>query len=188
MTAIDDATLVAQAEADDQEAFGELVARHQGAMLAIAGSYFAADADARDAVQEAFVKAFECLDQLASDGRFAAWLARITVNTCVDTLRARTDKISLAQFATSVEVSHRLGRDQFTPGTLAGKHERSDLLKAAMGRLPEDQRAVLMLKFSDDMSYEQMAAYLDVPPTTVQGRPHRAKEGLRRMLKRLGSA
>ena len=64
MAAPEDRTLVERARSGDQEAFGQLVSRHERAMFAIARSYFASAADAEDAVQEAFVKAFQSLAQL----------------------------------------------------------------------------------------------------------------------------
>ena len=188
MAAPDDRTLVEQAKAGDQDSFGQLLSRHESAMLAIARSYFASEADVADAVQEAFVKAFQKLGQLKAGDRFAGWLTRITVNTCLATLRSRSDKVSLEQFATTVQLRPRLGQVQFTPATLASKGERSDLVKAAIGRLPEDLRVVLMLRFGEDMTYDQVAEYLDVAPSTVQGRLHRAKQALRKTLRTLGSA
>jgi RNA polymerase sigma-70 factor (ECF subfamily) len=188
MSAPDDAVLVIQARAGDQEAFGQLVARHEKAMLAIARSYFASDADAEDAVQDAFVKAFQNLDQLETDSRFAAWLARITANISLNMIRSRSEKVSLAQFASTVQLHPRLGQTQFTPASLASKGERSDVVKAALGRLPEDLRVVLMLRFGEDMSYEQIAQYLDVTPSTVQGRLHRGKEALKAALNTLATA
>ena len=55
-------------------------------------------------------------------------------------------------------------------------------MRAAIGRLPEDQRIAVMLRYGEDMTYDQMAAYLDVPASTVQGRLRRAKRALRDML------
>jgi RNA polymerase sigma-70 factor (ECF subfamily) len=182
MTEPDDCTLVASARGGDTEAFGELVSRHERAMLAVARAYFASKADAEDAVQDAMVKAFRRLDQLRDGTRFSGWLMRITVNTCLDTLRSRTDKRSLADFATSVPLYPRLGQQQFTPATLASRSERAENLRVAIGRLPENQRVVIMLRYGQDMSHEQMAQYLDVPPSTVQGRLHRAKQALRTIL------
>ena len=179
---MDDAPLVSRAKRGEREAFGELVSRHERAMLAIARAYFASDADAEDAVQEAFVKAFRSLAQLADDGRFSGWLARITVNTCLDTLRARTDKVSLADFASTVQLRPRVGQLQLTPAAMASSNEQAELLKAAIGRLAEAQRVVLMLRYVEDMAYEQMAAYLGVPPSTVRGRLHTAKQALRKLL------
>ena len=188
MTDASDQDLVARVRRGDTEAFGELVSRHERAMLAAARAYFASGADAEDAVQIALVKAFRSLGQLEDGARFAGWLMRITVNTCLDTLRVRTDKQSLADFATSVQVFPRLGQEAPTPATLASRSERLERLRAAIGRLPEEQRVVVMLHYAEDMTYEQIAEYLEVPPSTVQGRLHRAKEALRDLLRPLGAS
>jgi RNA polymerase sigma-70 factor (ECF subfamily) len=188
MVAPDDATLVARAQDGDQEAFGDLVARHQRAMYAIGRAYLASEADTEDAVQEAFVKAFLSIGQLREPHKFAGWMAQITVHTCVDILRTRKDKISLAEFATSVPLRPRVGPQQLTPSTLASQSEESQMLRAAIGRLRDAQRVVIMLRYGGELSYEQIAAYLDVPATTVDGRLHKAKLALRKMLKTLDFA
>ena len=178
----DDAALVQRAAEGDREAFGELVARHSRAMLAVARAYFAEEADAEDAVQDAFVKAWEALGQLERPERFAAWLARITSRTSIDALRATHEKVSLADFATSVPLRPRVGPEQLTPAALASKGERAEMLKAAIGRLAENYRVVIMLRYAGQMSYAQMADYLDVPVSTVETRLHRAKKALRELL------
>ena len=188
MSAVDDPTLVARAKAGNREALGQLVKRHERAMIAIAKAYFASEADAEDAVQDAFVKAFRALDQLGDGDPFAPWMARITVNTCIDILRTRTDKLSLADFASTIQFSARLGQVQFTPATLARKNEEADLVRAAIGRLSEPHRVVLMLRYGEDMTYDQIAAYLGVPPSTVRGRLARAKGELDRALNVLQSS
>jgi len=188
MSAPDDGSLVALARTGSQEAFGQLVTRHERAMFAIARSYFASEADVEDAVQEAFVKAYQSLPQLEVDERFTAWLARITVNTCLNLIRSRSNRISLGAFASTVQLHPRLGQPQFTPATLASKGERSDLVKAALGRLPEEQRVVLMLRFGEGMTYDEIADYLDVSLPTVQGRLNRSKQSLRKALKTLDRA
>jgi len=181
----DDRGLVSRAKRGDREAFGELVLRHEGAVLAIARAYFASEADAEDAVQEVFLRAYRQLDQLAFENRFAAWVARITRNVCIDTLRARTDKMSLADFASTVHFRARVGPVQLTPATLASKGEEADLLKAAIGRLPEPQRVILMLRYAEEMTYDEMAAYLDIPTSTVRWRLHAAKQALGQALSTL---
>ena len=188
MADADDAPLVARAKAGDREAFGSLVTRHGRAMLALARAYFASEADAEDAVQEAVLKAFRALGKLASDERFAAWFARITVNTCRTILSGKTDKVSLADFASTMKLHPRLRQTSLTPASLASKGEEAELLKAAIGRLPEEQREVLMLRYAEDMSYDDMAAYLNVPSSTVRGRLHVAKAALKALLGGLGSS
>ena len=188
MTALpDDNGLVARARAGDQEAFGELVSRHDRAMHGIARAYFASEADAEDAVHDAFVKVFQSIGQLKADSRFAGWLTRIVVNTCIDILRSRSDRVSLPAFASSVQVSPRLGQERLTPATLAKKTEEAELVKAAVGCLPEGQRVVIMLRYAQDLSYEQIAAYLDIAESTLRTRVHRAKKALKDALDKLGS-
>jgi len=182
MVEAEDAELVARAKAGDREAFGSLVTRHGRAMLALARAYFASEADAEDAVQDAVLRAFGALGGLEDNNRFAAWLARITVNTCLTTLSARTDKVSLADFASTVKLHRRLRETSLTPAALASKGEEAELLKAAIGRLPDEQRLVVMLRYTEEMTYEEMAAYLDVPPATVRGRLYTAKLALRELL------
>ena len=186
MTAAEDHLLVTRARAGDREAFGALAERHGRAMLAIARAYFASEADAEDAVQEAFMKAFRALDDLHDEICFAAWVAQITRNSCLEILRTKSDKMSLADFATSVPLRPRQGRIALTPATLAGKGEEADLLRAAIGRLPEEQRLVIMLRYVEGLRYEQIAAYLDLPASTVRTRAHRAREALRGLLPTLG--
>jgi RNA polymerase sigma-70 factor (ECF subfamily) len=179
MARSDDGALVRNARAGDRAAFGELVRLHGPAMHAVSQAYFASHADAEDAVQEAFLKAYRHLAQLADDTRFASWLTRITINTCLNILAARTDKVSLDAFASGVQLQHRLGRVDLTPATLAGKDEEARQLRAAIGRLPEPQRVTLMLRYVEDMTYEQIADYLGVPASTVRGRLHSARQTLR---------
>jgi RNA polymerase sigma-70 factor (ECF subfamily) len=94
--------------------------------------------------------------------------------------------MSLADFTSTVLCRPRQGRVALTPGTLASRGERAELLRAAIGRLSEDHRVVLMLRYTQDMRYEQIAAYLDVPATTVRSRLHKAKQALRKGLAPLG--
>jgi len=186
MPTSDDATLVTQAQAGDRQALGELLSRHRRAMLAIARAYFAAEADAEDAVQEGTTKVWQALGQLEDAQRFSGWVVRIMVNICLEVLRTRKDKVSLADFATSVQVFPRSGQEALTPAALASQHEHADLLRIAIGRLSEEHRVALMLRYSEDMSYEAIGAYLDVPLSTVRSRLFKAKRALGDMLNSLG--
>jgi RNA polymerase sigma-70 factor (ECF subfamily) len=178
-----DAELVLRAKEGAGEAFGELVRRHEGAMLAIARAYFVSEADAQDAVQEAFLKAFRALHGLDKNHSFAGWLASITAHTCVDTLRARSDRVSLADYATTAQLRPRLGQPQLTPATLASKGEEAQNLWIAIGRLPEAQRIVVLLRYMEHMTLQRIADYLGVPVSTVRGRLYEATRALRKMLK-----
>jgi len=182
MAAPDDSSLVTRARRGDRGAFGELVQRHQRPMLAIARSFFASEADAEDAVQEAFVSAYQSLRQLADGARFAAWLARITVNAARAILRRDKAKVSLADCASTANLQPRVGSVELTPAAFASRGEEAEALKAGLGRLPEAQRVALMLRYAADMTYEQIAAYLDLPASTVRGRLYTARQALKALL------
>ena len=182
---LEDGTLVMRAKSGDSEAFAELVARHERVMFGIARAYFASEADVEDAVQEAFMKAFRAVGQLRDEHRFAPWLAKVTVNTRLGMLRSGRDRVSLDQFSSSVHVSLRVGREELTPATLAKRSEYTDLLKAAIGHLPPEQRVAIMLRYTQHMSFKQMATYLAVPLSTLQTRVHSARRALKRALKAL---
>jgi RNA polymerase sigma-70 factor (ECF subfamily) len=181
-----DAELVALARTGDREAFGELVLRHERAMLAVARAYFACDADAQDAVQDAFVKAFRAVGDLRDDKSFPAWLTTITVRQCIDTLRTNTSKVSLETLSSTGQFRQRLGQEQLTPATLTTRGEEAETVKAAMGCLPETLRVALMLRYVEHLTYEQIAAYLGIPASTVRGRLARGKSALRNALAGMG--
>ena len=182
MGAADDATLVAQAHEGNREALGQLLSRHERVMVAIARAYFASEADAEDAVQEAAATVCHALGQLRDAARFAGWMVTITRNTGLQILRTQKDKLSLADFASSAQFQRRVGSTPATPATMASLHENSDLLWVAIGRLAEDHRVALMLRYTEDMAYEQIGAYLDVPLSTVKSRLRNAKRALEGML------
>ncbi|NQT85253.1 sigma-70 family RNA polymerase sigma factor [bacterium] len=180
---LEDAQLVRLAKGGAGEAFGVLVVRHERAMLAIARAYFACEADARDAVQDAFVKAYNALGKLECDERFAAWLARITSRTCLDVLRSQKEKVSLTEFSSTIDLRPRSGGRDLTPATLSCKNEEAQFVRAAVGRLPEEKRVILMLRYSDGMSYDKIAQYLGLKTSTVRGRLVGAKKALQKVLK-----
>lgn len=182
---LDDDELVRRAQGGDHGAFGELVRRHERAMFAIARAYFASEADAEDAVQTAFLQAFRSLGDLRDGRKFASWAARITTRECHNILRTRPDRVSLAEFSTSVRLLPRVGQEDLTPASMSSQNEDADRVKATMGHLSEPHRVVLLLRYTLDMKYKQIAAYLDVPLSTVRSRLAKAKVAFRRALKKL---
>lgn len=184
---MDDAQLVRKAKRGERDAFDELARRHERAMLAVARAYFASDSDAQDAAQTAFLKAFQSLGDLQNGRCFASWLMRITVRVSLDILRARSDKVPLADLSSRIEVKPRVRAADLTPASLAVKNEEAELVRAAVGGLPEEQRIVLMLRYTEQMSYKTVAEYLNVPVSTVRGRLYKAKLALGRALKALSA-
>ena len=176
-----EANLVGLAMHGDTDAFGELARARLDHAFRLAVAILRSEADARDAVQEAFLAAWQHLPTLRDPGRFDAWLDRIVVNACRMALRHRhfvhvreIDVGDPARRATPAD--HRL-----EPGPDDGVAD-ADLVRRAMERLDVDKRAILVLHHVEDRSIDEIAAVLGVPAGTVKWRLHAARGALQRAL------
>ena len=168
-----DGEVVTRVRSGEVDAFRILVARYrrQYGRYAVA---LTGDADsAADAMQEAFIRAWDSLDACREPNRFGSWFFRILTNQC-HTARGRrreTDDVD------SLELASRDRADE--------PMERAELaqaLAAAMARLTSEQREAFVLKHVDGRSYEEMAELLGTGVDALKMRVHRAREALRTMM------
>jgi len=161
-----DAQWVERAKAGDGHAFGRLVLRYQGLAVARAFAVLRDRAEAEDAAQEAFLRAFRSLGQLRDPGAFAPWLLRTVVNVArrAATRRARRP---VALLDTDAPV-----RD----------HAHAELLEA-VAALPEGYQQVLHLHYSQGYSCKEIARVLGLRVGSVTSRLTRARQMLRKMLR-----
>jgi RNA polymerase sigma-70 factor (ECF subfamily) len=175
-TGLDDATLVVRAREGDTSAFEALVRRYQDPVFRIAARILTDPHDAADAAQEAFITAWRRLHDLSAEQAFAAWLYRITVTRALSAARARRPLVPLDE--------RTAGPDR-SPGP--GQHAQADGLRAALAsaltRLTPGQRSCWILRETEGMSYEEVAAILHTTPGAVRGRLHRARTQLAEELK-----
>jgi RNA polymerase sigma-70 factor (ECF subfamily) len=135
------------------------------------------DADlAADAVQEAFIRAYDGLGSCRDPDRFGAWFYRILTNQC-HTVRARA---GTRRDAVPVEDAGLPSRERADAALEQG--ELAARLEAALARLTPEQREAFVLKYVDERSYEEMAALLDVSADALKMRVHRAREALRAIM------
>ena len=134
-------------------------------MYCIARSYLRCEADCEDALQEAALKAWEKRGHLRNETYFRTWITRILINACFDTQRKRRRVIPLD------EVAERAAAASPDP-----------TLTLALEALPEKLRLPLVLCYSEGMSYEEAAAALRIPLSTLRGRIHRGRGQLRKEL------
>ena len=175
--------------AGDAGAFDDLVRRHQTRVFRLSRRLLG-DADAAlDAAQEAFVKAWRALPRFKGEARFSTWLTRITINQCRNELRKRgtvkhTRPLSLDDNVpgTDVRRSDSLQGSGPEPWAEARGQEVSDAFHEALATLDPEAREILVLKEVEALSYEDMAAVLDVPTGTIRSRLHRARAELRRRM------
>jgi RNA polymerase sigma-70 factor (ECF subfamily) len=161
---------VERARQGDHDAFAELA---RGAVTRLDGAARLILRDpelARDAVQEALIRAWRDLPGLRDPDRFDAWLRRLTVNACLDQVRRRRRR------PIEVELSPM---DMPTPSDLAGTLADRELVDLAMRRLDERDRAVIVLHYFLGMSLSEVATSLQIPIGTVKTRLHRALGAMR---------
>ncbi len=162
---MDQRGLVERARQGEHDAFAELA---RGAVTRLDGAARLILRDpelARDAVQEALIRAWRDLPGLRDPDRFDAWLHRLTVNACLDQVRRRRRR------PIEVELSPI---DMPTPSDLAGALADRELVDSAMRRLDERDRAVIVLHYFLGMPLSDVAASLQIPIGTVKTRLHRA--------------
>ena len=161
--------LVARGEA---EMFGELVARYQKPVFRLACSMLPDRADAEDAAQEVFIRAYKSLPAYIESGRFWGWLRRITVNVCLKKVRPAI----LTSFEDADEIPGRAGDEVYETVIRA---EEAKELRRMVHQLPPPYRSVIVLKYLEDMSYAEIAETLGESVSNIQVRIYRAKKMLR---------
>ncbi|GJG89237.1 hypothetical protein tb265_44180 [Gemmatimonadetes bacterium T265] len=175
----DDATIVRRVLAGDGEAFGVLVDRHYDRCLRLAVHLLGDRADAEDAVQEALLRAYRHLGRYREEDRFAAWLTRILVNQC-RTTRARRPGPVPADLDWGTE-------DGLTEHPADGAALR-DELAYVLRALPADQREAVVLRYADDLTYDEMARATGATVGALKMRVRRACDRLRALLSGAGPA
>jgi len=164
--------LVEAAVGGNIESFGELCTYYYPSMVAIAYSVLADHQLAEDAAQEAFAKALTNLGKLNNARKFAPWLARICRNTAVDMVRVK------ARQASSDDFSQLPDARTDAPD--------AEIVRDAIAGLPEHDREVIVLRYYNSLSYEQISAVLGVSKAAINGRLTRAKQKLAEHLNRNG--
>ena len=171
--------LVRRAQAGDAEAFGALVTAHQTLVYNLAWRALGDAAEAEDAAQEAFVRAWLALPHFRGQARFGTWLYRIVTNLCCNRLpRLRRELAALGDGETPEVPDEQPGPE----GALVAG-EREAFLRQQIENLPESYRVLILLRFQQGMPYEEIATVLSLPLGTVKTGLHRARVRLRAALR-----
>jgi RNA polymerase sigma-70 factor, ECF subfamily len=181
-----DADLVARVHRGDGSAFELIMRRHNRRLFRLARSLLKDDAEAEDVLQEAYLRAYVRLGELAEPQALAAWLARIVANEALGRLRAAARVVSLeehrARAGREDGLADEPASDQPDPERLAASGELRRLLEAAVDALPDEFRAVFVLREVEGLSTGETAACLAIRPETVKTRLHRARRLLQESL------
>jgi RNA polymerase sigma-70 factor (ECF subfamily) len=173
-----DARLVAKHLAGDPHAFEELVKRYTGAVYNIAFRFTNNAADAEHVSQETFLRAWHALPRLVTNRPLKPYLLKIAVNLCRDWAEQNT----VQTVDWDEQADHLFADDGGDPLENLTDRELQARVRAKLQGLPPLYRTVLALRYSEELTYEEMATALDLPLNTVRTHLHRAKARLRELL------
>jgi RNA polymerase sigma-70 factor (ECF subfamily) len=173
--------------AEARERYTELVSRHQRRAARIAFHYLRDAADADEAVQDAFVKAYSHLASFREELPFEVWFTRILINGCLDRIKARTRRerwlVPMPESLPSQrDFAERMPGGGPSPEDQVLAHERRRKLAGALARLPERQRSVFMLSHYEGFTSREVSALTGLNESTVRVHLFRAIRRLRTLL------
>jgi RNA polymerase sigma-70 factor (ECF subfamily) len=163
---VDDRILVGAATKGDLDAFEGLVRRYQAPVYRVALRMLGSDADAQDATQDTFVRAWQALGHFRGESSAGTWLYRIVTRRSLDVLAARRHAAVL---------DDRQPARAGDPAVAAELRQRLQAVTRELAALPPDQRAALVLREFEGLPYEQIAEILDTTIPAIKGRIHRAR-------------
>lgn len=172
----------------DEQAYRWFLQAHAGRMLATARRLLRNDEDARDAVQEAFLSAFQAIDRFREASSLGTWLHRVVTNAALMRLRrsAVRSETPLDRLVPGFDdTGHRVDPvDAWTPSaeTLMLQEETRRTVRSMIDRLPESYRTVLLLRDIEELSVSETAAMLGITGNAVKVRLHRARQALLTLL------
>lgn len=174
-----DEELVLQCLEGDHDAFAVLVRRYQGAVYATAFYYAGRYGGAEDVVQESFWAAYKSMSQLKSPERFAAWLKGVTTRIAANWLRRNAPRLN---HETPLPHRRTLSLEEARSGMLPGAHADYERVHRAIDALPERYRLPVVLRYMQELNYEEIARFTGESRDEIRGILNRANVLLRNVL------
>lgn len=169
----------------DQRAFADIVDLYQDKLYHMAYRMLYNRQEAEDVVQDTFLRVYRNLDRYDDSMKFSTWIYRIATNLCIDRLRRRRPTYSLDAESTDhegLDGYSMIPSDNRTPESETMLSETQRIIHAAIETLPAKYKSVMVLRYLQDMSLQEIGDVLDMPVTTIKTRVHRGREFLRKRL------
>ena len=179
---LSDEEVVARVLEGDTAAFELLMRRHNQRLYRTARAILRDDAEAEDVMQDAYVRAYEHLDQFAGRAKFSTWLTRIAVHEALARVRRRGRFEAIETMVESGGETMTFASHAPSPEQQAVSAQSSSLLEAAILDLPDGYRSVLMMRDIEELDTSETAQCLGLSEENVKVRLHRARALLRREL------
>ena len=168
MSAPSDRDLIQRARRGDAEAFGELVLRYQTSVFNVCYRILHERLEAEDMTQETFLRARDRLNLFDEERAFAPWIRRVAANVCLNYLEAQKKIIPLDE--------ERDTDENIRPEAQVEVRERGERIRVALASLPVQYRVVIELRHYQELSYEEIAAELQIPLSDVKSHLFRARK------------
>jgi RNA polymerase sigma-70 factor, ECF subfamily len=187
---LSDADLARRVAAGDQDAVALMMRRHNRTLYRAARSVLRDDAEAEDAVQDAYMLAFAAIGGFRGDAKLSTWLVRIVVNEAIGRVRKRTRRAEVIRLDSEIESVSAVAEANMSqaspeqPESAVLRAETRRLVEAKVDALPEAFRTVFVLRALEELSVEETAHCLAIPEATVRTRYFRARSLLRDALAR----
>jgi RNA polymerase sigma-70 factor (ECF subfamily) len=176
-----DADLIARAAAGDPAAFQVLVEQHRSMVYRVAYQFAGNHHDADDITQDVFIKVYRSLARFRQDAQLTSWIYRIAMNACIDH-RRRQMPVKAAHCGDDTAQLANTAEERPGPETVAYAGELGALLEAAIGRLPDGQRLVFVMRHHEGLKLGEIAEALGLAEGTVKRQLHTAIHRLRAVL------
>ncbi|HKQ52072.1 MAG TPA: sigma-70 family RNA polymerase sigma factor [Pyrinomonadaceae bacterium] len=187
-TVSSDEQIVERALAGEAEAFGEIVRRWERRIYALACGMLDSSEEARDATQETFLSAFRNLRGFRGEAKVSSWLHRIAVNQCITRQRrAKVRKESALEDETTGGGASYATPAAASPARTAESRQRREIVRRAVQTLPAELRQVVVMKEFEELTFQEIADALGLPPSTVKSRLYTALRQLQLRLKNVGT-
>jgi len=163
-----------RAKAGDHDAFAELIERHEAMVYSLGYHFFGDRSRAEEVAQDVFLQLYRNLGTIESDSHLLYWLRQVTTRRCIDSARRTRLK------AVSLEDAGELSASTKSPDPFLDRR-----LRQYIEDLPEMQRAVVTLRYQEDLDPSEICRIVGMPVNTVKSHLHRALQALRRKLEKL---
>lgn len=178
----DQEKIIARARRGDADAFEQLVVAYRDQVFRLALRMCGSEADADEVAQEAFLSAWKALPNFRGESQFSTWLYQLSTHAAIDLMRREKRQIAAADIT---EVS--AADPAPSPQQQAEQSEQREIVRDAILQLAPEQREVVVLRFMEELSYEEIGAVLKLPSGTVKSRLNRAKAQLKEILSKSGN-
>ena len=173
----EEAVWLEAARQGDREAFGRLVEAYKGPVFNLAYRMLNNAAEAEEAAQEAFIRAYTRLDTYNPAHKYSTWMLSITSNYCIDIIRKR--RAQLLSIDEPLPPHPALMSDRESgPEAQSVHHEQQALVQQMLAVLPEEYREAVVLRYWYDLSYEEIAEVMDTTVSAIKSRLFRARRQL----------